>query len=278
VHAVPVKGVVDVARIDRRNALWRRGVGMAADAAAWLAAHSFCPGIERAFWGAVVPPVFGLFLVEVAAIAGAPVDRWLWVMTGDLPSAYFVVDRGRTAREAIECYCELMADWVAAVREGRSRRGVFPVAAKPTIEHADMLASRIEFLRANLVDSRLAGDVTGAAAPRTPRGARRRVSLRRGLRPGDLATDNLARQGIVVEVCPCPDQAWLRMQRDRRVAAHRSARWWKLLPLSGGAVLVPEPLLEGRGRPTSLQHAVAARNANEHARRTLERLLGAPAF
>lgn len=43
----------------------------------------------------------------------------LWVVAGDLPSAYLVTDAAptATATAALAIYCSLMQDWVEAVRE-----------------------------------------------------------------------------------------------------------------------------------------------------------------
>jgi len=38
-------------------------------------------------------------------------------------------------------------EWVAAVRVGRSLDDVIPVDVAPTLEHADMLQSRLSFIR-----------------------------------------------------------------------------------------------------------------------------------
>jgi hypothetical protein len=40
-----------------------------------------------------------------------------------------------------------MTRWVEAVRAGTSLEDVIPVRAEPTLEHAAMLASRLQFIR-----------------------------------------------------------------------------------------------------------------------------------
>jgi hypothetical protein len=94
-----------------------------------------------------------------------------------------------------------------------------------------------------------------------------------------MAVDNRDRDGIIVAAAPTPPEArWLAEQRDPQLREHVEALWWTLLPLSGGAVMVPQPLLRLLGRPSGLQHAIVWRNANAHGRRHLETLLGAPPF
>lgn len=41
--------------------------------------------------------------------------------------------------------------WVAAVRAGSSLDGIIPVRAEPTREHADMLASRLDFIEEHMI-------------------------------------------------------------------------------------------------------------------------------
>ena len=71
----------------------------------------------------------------------------LWVIVGDVPSAYLVCDSAPTWREALESYIFEMEKWVAAVRGGDSLGNVIPVGAEPTLEHAEMLATRLQFIR-----------------------------------------------------------------------------------------------------------------------------------
>ncbi|HEX6811334.1 MAG TPA: hypothetical protein VF384_06915 [Planctomycetota bacterium] len=269
-HTIPVRGAVDAERIALRGD-WRGCVSMAADAGAYVAGFGWCKGVRRACLGLAIPPVFGAFLCELSCPEPGG-DRWLWTVVGDLPSAYFVLDRAKTPSKALAVYCELMAAWVDAVRAGKLGRAVFPVRAEPTLEHAGMLASRLEFLRDRVLSAEgLKGVMTGAAASRRRLAAQPRD---RALRPGMLVVDNHDRDGIVVASRPCPDAEWLAAQRDRRVLRHRQAAWWTIFPLSGGSVYAPSRLMRLVGRPTRMQHAIAWRNANEHARKKLRQLLG----
>jgi len=75
----------------------------------------------------------------------------LWVIVGDLPSAYLVVETDDSPADAMERYCGLMEDWIAAVRDGTSLQDVFPVTADPTPESALLLEKRIAFLLAEII-------------------------------------------------------------------------------------------------------------------------------
>ncbi|AXQ27969.1 hypothetical protein D0B54_04440 [Solimonas sp. K1W22B-7] len=58
---------------------------------------------------------------------------------------------------------------------------------------------------------------------------------------GDLIVDNLGREGICL--CPekRPNRQWLAEQEDARMS-QATGPWWNVLPVAGGAVIVPEDL------------------------------------
>ena len=51
----------------------------------------------------------------------------------------------------LECYSDLMEDWADAVLTGGNLSKCYPVEAAPTRENAEMLKSRIEFIREELM-------------------------------------------------------------------------------------------------------------------------------
>ena len=81
-------------------------------------------------------------------------DDKLWIVVGDLPSAYLVVEPDDSPGDALERYCGLMEDWIAAVRDGADLNNVYPVTAEPTPptrENADLLERRVAFLLAEII-------------------------------------------------------------------------------------------------------------------------------
>ena len=74
-------------------------------------------------------------------------DEYLWVVVGDLPSAYFVADDAPTPRSAAEVYCRLMQDSVSTVLRKAPLKAplddVYPVQANATEEMALKLDSRL---------------------------------------------------------------------------------------------------------------------------------------
>jgi hypothetical protein len=80
-------------------------------------------------------------------------DTGIWIVVGDIPSAYFVVDRAQNASEAFEVYCELMDDWAQHVLAGKSLDDVFPIDSPATNENANDLIERIRFIRRNFASA-----------------------------------------------------------------------------------------------------------------------------
>ena len=124
--------------------------GMATEAREYVAAFDWCPPIRRLSLGFGVGGVIALFHVEFTR-AIDDVDSELWVVVGDLPSAYFVYEGNEDPAVALECYCGLMEEWAMAARDDESVEECFPVDAEPTRENAEALLSRIAFIRRELV-------------------------------------------------------------------------------------------------------------------------------
>jgi hypothetical protein len=110
----------------------------------------WCPTIMEKYLGVGIGGVLSLFLFRFSRQIGDGND-WLWVVVGDLPSAYIAVAEAPDPASALESYCELMEGWAIAVRNGSSLADVFQVDAAPTEEHAQMLLSRTKFIRDEVV-------------------------------------------------------------------------------------------------------------------------------
>lgn len=130
---------------------------MLARARAYLLSHDWCEGVSEAYLGFGVGGVVAVFLLRAKLKTGA--EELLWVVEGDLPSAYLVSDRATTAANALEIYAGLMQEWVDAVRKGRGLQDVFPVAAPADEEHASLLETRINLLRRDIIPA-AAADAT----------------------------------------------------------------------------------------------------------------------
>ncbi len=123
---------------------------MVREAHEYMSGHAWMPGVRSVHFGLGVGGLVAVFLFTFSeAIKGR--DDQLWVIVGDIPSAYLVIDECRTPEEALACYCSLMMDWVSAVRRGTDLKDVFPVRAEPSVENADSLERRVRFIEEDLI-------------------------------------------------------------------------------------------------------------------------------
>jgi len=123
------------------------------DAQRFLQGFRWTPPIADLILAFGVAPIVGLFLARFErGIEGeGNGDTEIWVVVGDLPAAYFVVDQCPDPAEALEAYCELMEDWTENVIAGNDLSASYPVSVEPTMEHAHLLKGRIEFIREKLI-------------------------------------------------------------------------------------------------------------------------------
>ncbi len=122
------------------------------DARNFLLSHSWCSKIESGYHAFSIAGVIGIFLFDIIPYK-PEIDRTLWVVTGDLPPAYLVIDDADSWQEALYGYVYEMNRWIAAVRGGIGLDDTIPVEAEPTIEHAMMLEGRLKFLQKNLINA-----------------------------------------------------------------------------------------------------------------------------
>ena len=110
----------------------------------WISDHEWCESIIDDYYAFGIGDIVGIFLLHLKISRER--EGWAWVIVGDLPSAYVVADDAETPKAALVVYCELMQDWVNAVREGKDLASVYPVGVTPNEKHASMLESRVKVL------------------------------------------------------------------------------------------------------------------------------------
>ena len=124
--------------------------GMLAEAKGYLLGFDWCTRVDCAYMGVAVGGVVATFLLR-AAMAQEQGEEWLWVVVGDVPSAYLVPDQVRAPTDVLRIYCSLMSEWVRAVQNSVDLSNAFPVDAPADSEHAQMLESRIKMLRDEVI-------------------------------------------------------------------------------------------------------------------------------
>ena len=101
--------------------------------------------------GAFSPGVCSIFLSSVFASPHSYAER-VWIIVGDVPPAYIVIDDAPDAASALNAYIAEMNLWIEAVRSGRLVEDCIPVNVSPTQKWAERLATRMRFLSAHLND------------------------------------------------------------------------------------------------------------------------------
>jgi hypothetical protein len=146
----PLLGVVPIQDMNGDNAvdtaLLRE---MCADAKQYLESFDWCEVAGPVYWGGGIGKIFSVFVFEIASVA-ADVDRLLWVVVGDVPPLYFVLDDCRSPSDVLDKYMELMEQWIELARQGRTSDALLPTSVEPTPEWAASLAKRLQFIRTSV--------------------------------------------------------------------------------------------------------------------------------
>ena len=119
---------------------------MASEARNFLASFSWCNSIRDGYFGDGVGGVVAIFLFHIEP-SSEDADEWLWVVVGDIPPAYLIVDDSPLPSLALEVYIEEMSKWVKLAKRGKSSSRVIPVDVPATPENAQLLEGRLTKLR-----------------------------------------------------------------------------------------------------------------------------------
>ena len=114
----------------------------------YILSFSWCGSIIGSYFAGGVGEIFTIFLFNISP-ARLDVDKWMWVVVGDIPPAYIPLEDCRTSREAFNTYIDGMKRWVQIAREGRDATPedcVPPVNVPATHEWAESLDGRLRLL------------------------------------------------------------------------------------------------------------------------------------
>jgi hypothetical protein len=115
-------------------------------AVSYLQAQRWSGRVGETHVGYLEPGIVGVFLFHLPE-RSEEVDPWIWVVVGDLPSAYIPCFEINSPRAALDGYAFEMERWASAVSEGRSTRGLYPVGVPEDDALAADLTSRMVLLR-----------------------------------------------------------------------------------------------------------------------------------
>jgi hypothetical protein len=118
------------------------------EAEAYLRSFSWCVDVQQAFFGGGVGEVFAVFLFKIHP-ARADISKWIWIVVGDVPSAYLPIEDARTPAEVFRTYLLGMSRWVEYARTGKKipSEVLPPLSVPATPEWAEKLEKRLNSLR-----------------------------------------------------------------------------------------------------------------------------------
>lgn len=120
------------------------------EAKEFLLGHKWCKRIKEGYLDIGVEGIFAVFYFEIEP-ADPSIDKQLWVIVGDLPPAYIVVEDNPNGACALDAYIGEMKEWVEAAKRGESVENLIPVNVPPNKEYAKMLEERLKFLEKKIL-------------------------------------------------------------------------------------------------------------------------------
>jgi hypothetical protein len=83
----------------------------------YVKSYSWCVTILDGFFGGGIGRILGIFLFCIVP-SRAEIDEWLWIIVGDVPSAYLPLEQASSPREVFQLYCQGLIDWSEWARSG----------------------------------------------------------------------------------------------------------------------------------------------------------------
>ena len=146
IERVPVTGVVPVDQMVGDEEEDRRLLKVIAEGATkYLQSFSWCKKIRSTYFGDGYGGIIGVFLFHIEP-SRKGVDEWLWVVFGDVPPAYLVIDHAKTPSKALEYYIAEVSVWVELAKQSRSSKDAIPVDLPAKPEDAARVASKLKLL------------------------------------------------------------------------------------------------------------------------------------
>lgn len=122
---------------------------MFGEAAEYISSFSWCEGILDSYFGGGVGGIFAVFFFHIRT-GRADVGPWIWIVVGDIPSAYLPLKDCETPAQVFTTYVDGMSRWVEFARKGQPGEAippdVPPVNVPPTPEWAERLNQKLRGL------------------------------------------------------------------------------------------------------------------------------------
>lgn len=145
--------LLDVNNISRSEIEEQEEVKKLSDEAVrYLRGQTWCKEVQQGWIGEEWGGILSVFLFKILP-SDEGIDDYVWVVVGDIPPAYIDIESSESVDEVLEGYVYIMSEWVKRVEKGRSVDDWFPVSVPPEKKYADMLKSRLTFIKDNILSS-----------------------------------------------------------------------------------------------------------------------------
>ncbi len=121
---------------------------MAQEADLYIRSFSWCEAVLDSYFAKGVGGVFAVFFFHIRP-SRPDVDSWIWIIVGDIPSAYLPLMDCKSPCEVFETYIDGMNKWVELARNGQTgtaEEGVPEINVRATPEWAQELDRRLQSL------------------------------------------------------------------------------------------------------------------------------------
>jgi hypothetical protein len=119
---------------------------MAEEAVRYARSFRWCRELHEQFFVDGYGGIVALFLFRIT-IRKVEAPEWVWVVVGDMPSAYMEFEVAPTPHAALLRYIEGVEEWLTATPEERASGDLIPIEIPAGDEFLEMLRVRIDTLR-----------------------------------------------------------------------------------------------------------------------------------
>ena len=112
----------------------------------------WCKNIINGYLAKSIEGIMCVYFFEIEP-SQKNIDNYLWVIVGDIPPAYLVIDNSPDANSAINTYVNEMRIWIKAVKNNESLENIIPLNVPPEEKYADMLETRMVFIEKKILNT-----------------------------------------------------------------------------------------------------------------------------
>jgi hypothetical protein len=116
----------------------------------YLNNQKWCTSIINCWYDKGWANKVAIFLFEIIP-TNEYIDKFVWIIVGDIPSAYIDIESAVNGTCALKAYTEIMEDWINAVNNNKQLENCFPINVPPTKKFAKMLKIRIDLIKEEII-------------------------------------------------------------------------------------------------------------------------------